>query len=78
MRRAVAKAEAEGSSEFDADASLISSADGLSFDYGDMSMSELAFTVRREYKCQQQLPPALQQQLRLNFDLLYDHQIYSS
>jgi hypothetical protein len=74
VRKAVA--EVEGSSEYDADASLISSADGLSFDYGEMSMSEVAFTVRREYKCQQQLPPALQQQLRLNFDRLYDQQLY--
>jgi hypothetical protein len=30
------------------------------------------FTVRREYKCKKQLRPELKEQLRLNFDVLYD------
>jgi hypothetical protein len=72
QRSRQAKAAAKCSSEFDADDSIISSADGLSFNYEEKSLEEDAFTVRREYKCQQQLDPALRQQLRLNFDGLHD------
>lgn len=76
QERAAIAAVVENCSGFEADNSLISSADGLSVNYGDMSMEEYAYTIRREYKCKQQLDPALKEQLKLNFDLLYDQQLY--
>ena len=70
------KAEVQAFSEFDADNSIISSADGLSFNYEEKSMEEEAYTIRREYKCKHELEPALKQKLKLNFDILYDEQLY--
>ena len=45
---------------------VISSTDGLSFNYLDKSVEEEVFSVRREYRCRQDLG-ALREQLKLDF-----------
>jgi len=40
---------------FDADNSIISSADGLSFNYDERSLEDEAYTIRHEYKCKKDL-----------------------
>jgi hypothetical protein len=64
--------------EFDADNSIISSADGLSFNYDEKSLVEDAYTIRREYKCKHELSSELKERLKLNFDVLYDDEFPSA
>jgi hypothetical protein len=62
---------------FEADNSIVSSIDGLSFDYEDKSLEEDVYTVRHEYKCKQDLGEEMRNRLKLNFDVLYDEQLVS-
>ena len=51
---------------------VLSSADGLSFNYEDKSLEEDVFTARHEYKCKQDLGQEMRDRLKLNFNVLYE------
>jgi hypothetical protein len=77
MYRKCKKVKLDSSADADASSThvdniVISSADGLSFNYLDKTLEEDVFSARREYKCQQDLGEEMRNKLKLDFNVLYE------